>query len=212
MSQNHNFHRLQANFKRQSSNSTISVDNGNFVGVGKGLSFDGRKKVIFNMFEMIAFFKRELMSEICTIVRADQFIYNAYCVQVAVGLRNVLDAVAKLCHDAYHSTGKSEAVDYFDIYFHTFSFSEEEEKYLSPLIKKIGEITFDGKNFTDTAHILKHNIPWVGLLSMNSIVGYVDIFDDGSIGFVYDFLCKVFNIVETIIHRVQDLKERPSKI
>ena len=47
---------------------------------------------------------------------------------------------------------------------------------------------------------------------MNSIVGYVDIFDDGSIGFVYDFLCKVFNIVETIIHRVQDLKERPSKI
>jgi hypothetical protein len=45
------------------------------------------------------------------------------------------------------------------------------------------------------ANILKHELPWIGLVSCNSSNGLNDIYDDNKIVFVYDFLTKVYDNV-----------------
>jgi hypothetical protein len=103
------------------------------------------------------------------------------------GIQNVLDAVARYYEDQYPSAApKADGRVYFDRY----SFDREEVRMIHYLQKKIASLTFAGKTFYD---ILKHEMPWVGRVTISDTAQKVDILDNNDIGLVYGMIVPIVN-------------------
>jgi hypothetical protein len=126
------------------------------------------------------------------------FIYNALVFRVMTGIQNVLDAVARYCEDQYPSTSPSVRV-----YFDRYSFEREEVRTIHYLQQKIAVLTFGGKTFYQMANYLKHEMTWVGRVTISDTAQKVDILDNNDIGLVYDM------IVPAVKHTMSCITKMP---
>ena len=126
----------------------------------------------------------------------ESFIYNALVFRVMTGIQNVLDTIARYCDDQYPSAApKADDRVYFDCY----SFDREEVRTIHYLQKKIAVLTFGGKTFYD---ILKHEMPWVGRVTISDTAQKIDILDNNDIGLVYDIIVPVVNHTSSCITKM----------
>lgn len=137
------------------------------------------------------------------------FVVNGLLCSAATGLQSVLDSVASFCH-------KLEPDDNHEgfLYFHTYQFRVttwefirlSKERQIQPLI-------FDGVGFNDLANRLKHELPWLGMISEDTY-GLRDI-RDGSNGngtrraVFREMLIPMYKITKGIIQRLGSMHGQP---
>ena len=73
----------------------------------------------------------------------------------------------------------------FVIYFQTYEFSGDNWKVIDTQSKIIKTYQYNGLSFWEYSNKLKHNFPWVGLISYNEITLSKDIFDENHIGYLF---------------------------
>lgn len=138
------------------------------------------------------------------------FMVNGLLASAATGLQSVMDAIASFCqrmapdedHHAY-------------IYFSTFEFRVIEWEFIR-LIKEQGitPLQFEGRTFNEFANALKHEAPWVGLVS--EVRGLQDVYDtpvperDYEVkGAFRDMLVPAYNHVKKIVERLGAKFQQP---
>ena len=147
----------------------------------------GRCAVIKNIMQYVIDDAEQLKLEV---TKGDEgFIYNALVFRVMTGIQNVLDAVARYCEDQYPSAAAPSVRVYFDRY----SFEREEVRTIHYLQQKIALLTFGGKTFYQMANYLKHEMAWVGRVTISDTAQKVDILDNNDIGLVYDMIVPAVN-------------------
>ena len=153
-------------------------------GIGKGFTKEGHKAVLQNMYQMNRFELNELLTQACLTAQernqADPFIYNALCVRVTRGLQDLIDAIAHYCESKHPTNVEKEK-----IYFQTYEFSGDNWKVIDTQSKMIKTYQYNGLSFWEYSNKLKHQFPWVGLISYNEITLSKDIFDENHIGYLF---------------------------
>lgn len=162
---------------------------GSLEAIRRGFTEQGRGAVIKNIMQYVIDDAEQLKIEV-TKAGGDAFIYNALVFRVMTGIQNVLDAVARYCEDQYPSTAP-KADD--RVYFDRYSFDREEVRTIHYLQQKIAVLTFGGKTFYHMANYLKHEMPWVGRVTISDTAQKVDILDNNDIGLVYDMIVPAVN-------------------
>jgi len=162
---------------------------GSLEAIRRGFTEQGRGAVIKNIMQYVIDDAEQLKIEV-TKAGGDVFIYNALVFRVMTGIQNVLDAVARYCEDQYPSTAP-KADD--RVYFDRYSFDREEVRTIHYLQQKIAVLTFGGKTFYHMANYLKHEMPWVGRVTISDTAQKVDILDNNDIGLVYDMIVPAVN-------------------
>ena len=152
-------------------------------GIGKGFTKEGHKTVLQNMYQMNRFELNELLTQACLTAQernqADPFIYNALCVRVTRSLQDLMDAIAHYC-ESKHPTN----IETDKIYFQTYVFSGDNWKVIDTQSKIIKAYQYNGLSFWEYSNKLKHQFPWVGLISYNEITLSKDILDENHIGYL----------------------------
>jgi hypothetical protein len=169
---------------------------GSLEAIRIGFTKQGRGAVIKNIMQYVIDDAEQLKLEV---TKGDEgFIYNALVFRVMTGIQNVLDAVARYCEDQYPSTAPSVRV-----YFDRYSFEREEVRTIHYLQQKIAVLTFGGKTFYQMANYLKHEMTWVGRVTISDTAQKVDILDNNDIGLVYDM------IVPAVKHTMSCITKMP---
>ena len=167
---------------------------GSLEAIRRGFTKQGRGAVIKNIMQYVIDDAEQLKLEV---TKGDEgFIYNALVFRVMTGIQNVLDAVARYCEDQYPSAAPK--VD-DRVYFDRYSFEREEVRTIHYLQQKIAVLTFGGKTFYHMANYLKHEMPWVGRVTISDSAQKVDILDNNDIGLVYDMIVPAVNYTMSCI-------------
>ena len=161
---------------------------GSLEAIRLGFTKQGRGAVIKNIMQYVIDDTEQLKLEVTK--GGEAFIYNALVFRVMTGIQNVLDAVARYCDDQYPSAAP-KADD--RVYFDRYSFEREEVRTIHYLQQKIAVLSFRGKTFYDMANYLKHEMPWVGRVTISDTAQKVDILDNNDIGLVYDMIVPAVN-------------------
>lgn len=163
-------------------------------GFDSGLSKEGRRAVIKNIFEQIKYNQSQMASELFS-NNLSHWSINAQLFSICIQLQALLDAIAKFCsHHCPNASVYSE-----DIYFHNYPFDANVWEKILFHRARIQDLRFHGHSFNDTANSLKHHIPWIGLVSQCAEKETHDIFDENNLGFNYDFLKIIIRETEKII-------------
>lgn len=167
-------------------------------GIGKGFNNEGHKAVLQNMHKMNRLELLELLTQACLTAqernKADPFIYNALCVRVTRGLQDLMDEIAHYCESKYPTNTDADK-----IYFQTYDFNGDYWKVIDAQSKIIKTYQYNGLSFWEYSNKLKHQFPWVGLISFNEITLSKDIFDENHIGYL-TLLEKVNRHVEKMLN------------
>jgi hypothetical protein len=145
---------------------------------GEGLTHAGRLVMLRNIWAGINadFFtlKFEMVKD-----DASPMIYNSLVFRVTTALQSLLDPTARLCNDLYPIQLGSQSSS--DIYFHSYSFCHPEFNRLRIHHTNICNLVYCGSSFNSFANKLKHEVPWVGLSTIDP-QGVLDIFDSCNVG------------------------------
>ena len=122
-------------------------------------------------------------------------VLNGHLYVSAVMLQSVLDGIARLCDNA--TCGNSEG----NVYFHNYEFLHSDVVWVAGAQREIAALRFMGKSFNDVANCLKHEKPWVGVVSMGGD-GSLKIPDAEGTCFLYGFVIPVYKRAVAIVSRL----------
>jgi hypothetical protein len=135
------------------------------------------------------------------------YVVNGLLASATTGLQAVLDAVTSFCHHL-EPDEDHEGLVYFNTYpFHvtTWEFIRVfKERQIQPLM-------FDDLRFNDLANRLKHELPWLGVLSKDSD-GLCDIRDGSGRALFRDMLVPMYNIAKSIVQRLGSKYQQPIEL
>lgn len=131
-----------------------------------------------------------------TYAHPSAFLVNGMLASAATGLQNVLDAVASLCH---HLQPDSEHQGI--VYFSTYRFSVTTWAFIAEIKRnEIDKLRFHARSFNDMANGLKHEMPWIGVIS--EVNGKLDVYDEAGVGVFLGLLVPMYNITKKIVQRM----------
>lgn len=124
------------------------------------------------------------------------FVVNGMLVSAATSLQNVLEAVASLCH---HLQPDSDHQG--DVYFSAYPFSVSAWEFIA-IIKRteINPLKFRGQSFNDLANSLKHELPWIGIIS--EVDHKHDVYDETGVGVLRGLLLPMYTIARKLVTRI----------
>lgn len=121
------------------------------------------------------------------------FMVNGLLASAITGLQNVLDAVASVCHNLAPDSEHNGI-----IYFSTYSFAVTEWDFIARAKHtQISKLKFDGLTFNELANRLKHELPWVGVISQANDIN--DVYDSSNVGAFRGMLVPMYNIAKNIV-------------
>jgi hypothetical protein len=130
-------------------------------------------------------------------VHPSVFVVNGLLASAATGLQAVLDAVASFCHNL-EPDDDHVGLLYFNTYLFrvtTWEFIRESKQ------RQIDPLSFDGMGFNDLANRLKHELPWIGVLSKDSD-GLCDIRDGSGRAVFREMLVPMYTVAKNIVQRL----------
>lgn len=165
----------------------------------EGLTHAGRLVILRNIWTGI---NTEFFQLKFEILKDDPspMIYNALLFRVTTSLKSLLDSIARLCNDVYPLPSLPRSSS--EIYFHTYGFFHSEFKTLRVHYINISKLKYNGRSFNSFANTLKHEVPWIGLCTMNS-EEIVDIFDGSDIGLMDNVLYTVLKNSSSILEKLE---------
>ena len=151
--------------------------------------------------------RNELMSSISgsteEYARPSVFVLNGLMASALIGLQGVHDAIASFC--------QQQAPDeefQGDIYFSTYKFRVTKFEFIQLQKQMIMAHEFDGKNVNELANGCKHNLAWLGLVSMN-VDGCNDIIDSNRCRLLRDVLVPIYDQTNSILMRLGAMYHQP---
>ena len=139
-----------------------------FTERNRGLSKEGRVKVLTNLYEYVEEDFVRLL-KLLDPKLLDQYKINALVHRVCTGLQSVLDVAARTCDDLVPIKKDTDK-----IYFSQYLFSAWPN--ILELKVKLMKLKFNGRTVFEIANLLKHEVPWMGLPSESCRLGIVDIY------------------------------------
>jgi hypothetical protein len=131
------------------------------------------------------------------------FVMNGLLASVLTGLQSILDSIATFCQ----REAPDDDVDGF-VYFSTYPFHVTTFDFIRPIKVRIYGYSFRGLNFNQLANSVKHELPWLGLLSTNPD-GNLDIHDDQGVGLLREVIVPVYEDAKKIIQRLGHKYQQP---
>ena len=159
-----------------------------------GLSISGLIAVLHNVTNGIAEDIHRLQNELIT--KRDPFVVNGLLFSSITRLQHLLDGIASFCQYQNQLEVQSH------VYFSTYCFERSTCSFVDIIQKRILGRTFKGQKFNDLANGLKHNLPWVGLVSESGSRSLHDVFDGDGIGIVIDVVVPVYKDACEILNRL----------
>lgn len=160
-----------------------------------GFTAKGGVAVITNQLGVVAKTLISARSELAT-ARPSVFLVNGMLASAATGLQTVLDAIASLCH---HLQPDSEHTG--PVYFSTYQFNVTTWDFIATIKRNdIAPLRFGPNSFNDVANGLKHELPWIGLIS--EVDDKQDVYDDAGVGMFRGLLVPMYNISKKIVQRI----------
>lgn len=168
-----------------------------------GFTAKGGVAVIANQLGVVAKTLISARSELATppashgdFARPSVFLVNGMLASAATGLQTVLDAVASLCH---HLQPDSEHTG--PVYFSTYQFNVTTWDFIAAIKRNdIAPLRFGPNSFNDVANGLKHELPWIGLIS--EVNDKQDVYDEAGVGMFRGLLVPMYNIAKKIVQRI----------
>jgi hypothetical protein len=68
--------------------------------------------------------------------------------------------------------------------------------------RTISSLKYNGKGLFDYANLLKHERPWVGMLSVSMSAGVLDVYDSCDVGYLYGVLIPLYKTMKTMVLRL----------
>ena len=123
---------------------------------------------------------------------------NALAFSATLQLQGILDSFAGLCAKMtvdgipHGNTRFGQA-----IYFDSCDFVHDDVVWVNEFRSNLRDVRFDGKTFKDFANFIKHEQPWIAMVSESRNV--LDLYDTSGKGYVYSVLLPVYRIVKSLL-------------
>lgn len=149
--------------------------------------------MLANIGDVLQDVEAELMQE------ASAWVVNGHLVTGITSLQNVLDAMARFCQHQQPLHKFENGLVYFHSYeFRTSDFIDS----IGPLQRAIECTVFDDLSFNDLANRVKHEAPWLGLVTTGEASDVNDIYDAHGRRALYDVAVPVYKKATAICKRL----------
>lgn len=135
--------------------------------------------------------------------RPSVFLLNGLMASALIGLQGVHDAIASFCQ-----TQASDEEIQGDIYFSTYPFHVTKFEFIRLEKQRILAHKFQNKNVNELANGCKHDLAWLGMMSINGDV-YNDIVDTDGCLLLRDVLIPVYDVTAKVLQRLGSMYQHP---